>query len=165
MSLHVMFRHIVDYVNWSFRLIRTKKMIEASRKSGKSFPLLKLQTWGWKRFDSCWLEDLTPNFKCFKLLQKVKWNIEVKREPDLRLDKLFRKLEFKLRSGLPDGLPPEKFVNHVIEVEKGSTPPHHRSHQLFPVEKKAAKEYLQSLLTKGKIRRSMSPYGAPMFFV
>ena len=33
------------------------------------------------------------------------------------------------------------------------------------MELKAAKEYVEDLMKKGKIRTSKSPYGAPLFFV
>lgn len=37
--------------------------------------------------------------------------------------------------------------------------------QLSPAERKAVIEYVEDLLKKGKIRRSKSPYGAPLFLV
>lgn len=88
-----------------------------------------------------------------------------KREPDLRLDKLLRRFESVFRSELPDGLPPRKFLNHAVEVEKELEAPHCRLYQLSLVEQKAGKKYIETFLKKGNFRRSNLPYGAPLFFV
>lgn len=93
-------------------------------------------------------------------LQKVKVG-----KQDARTSALLKKYECVFRSELPAGLPPERSVEHTIEVEKRSKPPHRPLYQLSPAEFKAAKEYVEDLLKKGKIRRSKSPYGAPLFFV
>lgn len=69
------------------------------------------------------------------------------------------------RSDLPNGLPPRREVDHEIEIEENSTPPHRGIFQLSPAELLATKEYVTDLLRKGKIRPSKSPYGAPLFFV
>jgi len=90
----------------------------------------------------------------------------VKKPPDdKKLDKLLQEYSSVFRSELPDGLPPKRLVEHEIEVEKGSKPPHRPLYQLSPVELRAVKQYVESLLKSGKIRRSKSPYGAPLFFV
>lgn len=82
-----------------------------------------------------------------------------------KLDGILQKYKEVFRSELPDGLPPKRLVDHEIEVEEGVKPPHRPLYQLSPAELKACKEYVESLLKKGKIRRSKSPYGAPLFFV
>ena len=62
-------------------------------------------------------------------------------------------------------MPPKRSVEQTIEIEDGSKPPHRSLYQTSPAELTAAKEYVEDLLKKGKIRRSKSPYGAPLFFV
>lgn len=69
------------------------------------------------------------------------------------------------RDDLPAGLPPKRSVDHTIEIEEDSKPPHRPIFQLSPAELLATKEYIVDLLKKGKIRPSRSPYGAPLFFV
>lgn len=54
---------------------------------------------------------------------------------------------------------------HAIEVEAETKPPHHPMYQLSSAEQKDAKDYIEDLLKKGKIRRSKSPYGVPLSFV
>ena len=101
------------------------------------------------------------------IIRESKPDLEkMKREKsNSRLDNIIHKYKEVFRSELPDGLPPERLVDHEIEVEKGLKPPHRPLYQLSPAELKACKEYVESLLKKGKIRRSKSPYGAPLFFV
>lgn len=93
-------------------------------------------------------------------LKKVKKGVK-----DHKLDLLLEKYECVFRSELPAGLPPKRSVEHAIDTEDGAKPPHRPLYQLSPVELEAAKDYVEDLLRKGKIRRSKSPYGAPLFFV
>jgi len=66
---------------------------------------------------------------------------------------------------LPEDLPPKRRVDHVIEVMPGVAPfakaPHRMSHEKL----KELKVQLEELLTKGYIKLSKSPYGAPVVFV
>jgi hypothetical protein len=66
---------------------------------------------------------------------------------------------------LPEDLPPRRRVDHAIEVMPGVEPfakaPYRMSHE----ELKELKVQLEKLLTKGYIKPSKSPYGAPVLFV
>lgn len=84
---------------------------------------------------------------------------------DEDLKKLKKEFKSVFTDELPTGLPPKRDVDHKIEVEPGSTPPHRGMYQLSPAELLATKEYITDLLRKKKIRPSKSPYGAPLFFV
>ena len=67
--------------------------------------------------------------------------------------------------GLPPGLPPERAVNHTIELEPHQQPPHRGIYPLSHDELAELKKQLNELLEKGFIRPSTSPYGAPILFV
>lgn len=66
---------------------------------------------------------------------------------------------------LPSGLPPERDVDHQIDILPGIKTPRRPIFQLSPAELLATKEYVADLLSKGKLRPSKSPFGAPLFFV
>ena len=123
---------------------------------------------GVKKFRQMLRKKSPDKFQVFQLVaRRVPSELDnvKKGKQDSRMDALLKKYECVFRSELPSGLPPERGVEHTIEVEEGSKPPHRPLYQLSPAELKAAKEYVEDLLKKGKIRRSKSPYGAPLFFV
>jgi hypothetical protein len=66
---------------------------------------------------------------------------------------------------LPEDLPPRRRVDHAIEVMPGVEPlakaPYRMSHE----ELKELKVQLEEFLTKGYIKPSKSPYGAPVLFI
>jgi hypothetical protein len=63
------------------------------------------------------------------------------------------------------GLPPERDVEFVIELQPGTTPISRRSYRMPPKELAELKTQLQDLLDKGFIRPSSSPWGCPALFV
>ena len=66
---------------------------------------------------------------------------------------------------LPKGVPPEREVQHQIEIELGSKPPYRPPYRLGPAEQDELEEQIKDLLAQGFIRPSCSPYGAPVLFV
>jgi hypothetical protein len=66
---------------------------------------------------------------------------------------------------LPPGLPPERAVEHSIEVIPGQTPPCRGIYPMSELELRELKAQLQELLRAGFIQPSVSPYGAPVLFV
>ena len=69
----------------------------------------------------------SKNVEVYQVItREVKPDLEkVKRDKSNRkLDAILHKYEEVFRSELPDGLPPKRLVDHEIEVEKGSKPPH-----------------------------------------
>ena len=88
-----------------------------------------------------------------------------KRNCNPTLEAILQQYHAAFKSELPKGLPPEKAVDHEIEIEDGAKPPHRPLFQLSPVELVACKEYIQDLLKEGKITPSRSPFGAPLLFV
>ena len=78
---------------------------------------------------------------------------------------LIQKYSDVFKASLPPGLPPERDVDHCIEVENSTKPPYRPLFQLSPAELAATKQYIVEMIDNGKIRPSKSPYGAPLFFV
>jgi hypothetical protein len=64
-----------------------------------------------------------------------------------------------------DKLPPLDGKQHAIELEEGSSPPYSPIYNLSEKELGVLREYLDSALEKGWIRKSTSPAGAPILFV
>lgn len=75
--------------------------------------------------------------------------------------------EFKdvVIDGLPAGLPPEREVEHSIELIPGQSPPCRGIYPMAESELKELKAQLKELQDAGFIRPSTSPYGAPVLFV
>jgi hypothetical protein len=63
------------------------------------------------------------------------------------------------------GLPPDRDVEFVIELQPGTAPISKRSYRMPPKELAELKKQLQELLDKGYIRPSSSPWGCPALFV
>jgi len=63
------------------------------------------------------------------------------------------------------GVPPERDIDFVIDLEPGTKPISIPPYRMAPAELKELKEQLEDLLKKGFIRPSVSPWGAPVLFV
>ncbi|KZV26694.1 hypothetical protein F511_31305 [Dorcoceras hygrometricum] len=63
------------------------------------------------------------------------------------------------------GLPPYREVDFSIELMPGTQPISKAPYRMAPIELKELKDQLEDLLTKGYIRPSVSPWGAPVLFV
>ncbi|KZV49595.1 hypothetical protein F511_15455 [Dorcoceras hygrometricum] len=63
------------------------------------------------------------------------------------------------------GLPPYREVDFSIELLPGTQPISKAPYRMAPIELKELKDQLEDLLTKGYIRPSVSPWGAPVLFV
>ena len=63
------------------------------------------------------------------------------------------------------GLPPQREIQFAIDVVHGATPTSITPSRMPPMELKELKLQLQELLEKGFISSSVSPWGAPVFFV
>ena len=66
---------------------------------------------------------------------------------------------------LPHSLPPQRNVDHKIDVIPGSEPFKRGIYPLSQQQLKVLREELDRLLELGLIRPSISPYGAPVLFV
>jgi hypothetical protein len=63
------------------------------------------------------------------------------------------------------GLPPDRDVDFVIDLNPGNAPISRRAYRMPPKELAELKTQLQELLDKGFIRPSCSPWGCPAIFV
>ena len=63
------------------------------------------------------------------------------------------------------GLPPDRAIEFVIELIPGTEPISIPLYRMAPAELKELKVQLEELLSKGFIRPSTSPWGAPVLFV
>ena len=63
------------------------------------------------------------------------------------------------------GLPPEREVESTIELIPGTEPISIPPYRMTPAELRELKAQLEELLSKGFIRPSISPWGAPVLFV
>jgi hypothetical protein len=63
------------------------------------------------------------------------------------------------------GMPPDRDVEFVIELQPGTTPISRRPYKMTPKELAELKVQLNELLDKGYIRPSSSPWGCPALFV
>ena len=63
------------------------------------------------------------------------------------------------------GMPPNRDIEFVIELQPGTAPISKRSYRMPPNELAELKVQLQDLLDKGFIRPSSSPWGCPALFV
>jgi hypothetical protein len=63
------------------------------------------------------------------------------------------------------GMPPDRNIEFVIELQPGTTPISKRAYRMPPKELAELKTQLHELLDKGFIRPSSSPWGCPALFV
>lgn len=64
-----------------------------------------------------------------------------------------------------DQLPKHTKYDHSIPIEEGKSPPFGPVYGMSPTELDTLKEYIDDMLSKGFIRKSESPAGAPVIFV
>ena len=62
------------------------------------------------------------------------------------------------------GMPPDRDIEFVIELQPGTAPISKRSYRMPPNELAELKIQLQDLLDKGFIHPSASPWGCPALF-
>src|SRR6185295_524528 len=78
---------------------------------------------------------------------------------------LLRRFQDVFPKDLPAGLPPQRAVDHRIELQPGQDPPFGPQYRLSFEDQEELKQQLVELLAKGFIQPSTSPYGAPILFV
>src|SRR5437588_6402960 len=86
-------------------------------------------------------------------------------ELDPRVKPLLLEYKDVFPEELPHGLPPQRNVDHKIDVISGSEPFKRGIYPLSQQQLKVLREELDRLLELGLIRPSISPYGAPVLFI
>ena len=90
---------------------------------------------------------------------------EITEIPDERARTLLAQFPDVFPEKLPAELPPQRDVDHRIELEPGSAPPSRPIYRMSPLELDELRKQLDELITNGYIQPSRSPYGAPILFV
>ncbi len=85
--------------------------------------------------------------------------------PDARVTNLLKEFSDVFPTELPKELPPKRAIDFEIDLEAGHTPPSRPTYRLSTEELAELKKTLDDLLSKGFIRPSVSPFGAPILFV
>ena len=84
---------------------------------------------------------------------------------DAKLHALLERHKDTVPAELPAKLPPERNVYHTIPLKSNEPPPPRKSYRLSRPEMEELKRQVQSLLAKGYIQPSSSPYGHPVLFI
>src|SRR6202163_2243704 len=84
---------------------------------------------------------------------------------DPAVQSLLQKYSDVFPDDLPPGLPPERDVDHRIELIPGSEPPVRSPYRMSIAEQDEIKKQLAELIDKGHIRVSKSQYRSPVLFV
>lgn len=86
-------------------------------------------------------------------------------EPVVQLPEKYAEYAQVFSKANADKLPPHRPYDHTIPIVEGATVPFGPVYNLSHTELKALHEYIKENLSKGFIRRSESPAGAPILFV
>ena len=84
---------------------------------------------------------------------------------DAKLQSVLDSYKDRFPTELPSKLPPERNVYHTIPLKKNDPPPLRKSNRLSRPEVAELTTQVASLLEKGYIHPSNSPYGHPVLFV
>ena len=96
---------------------------------------------------------------------KTKFTEYLKSVENSQLKQLLSEYTDVFPDELPDTLPPKRPLDHKIELKPNSVPPAKKQYRLSDAELKELKIQIDTMLKKGLIRVSHSPYGAPVLFV
>jgi hypothetical protein len=66
---------------------------------------------------------------------------------------------------IPPGLPPNRGIEHQIDLIPGARLPNRAAYRTNPEETKEIQRQVQDLLDRGHIRESFSPYVVPVILV
>src|SRR5262249_3416554 len=92
-------------------------------------------------------------------------SVEEEGASDARADQIVAEYSDVFPDSMPTGLPPQRSVDHRIELVPGCEPPFRPIYRLAPPELEEMKRQLDELLASGFIQPSRSPFGAPVIFV
>ena len=112
------------------------------------------------------IEDAEQNDDSTNEEQVVTVNEDQTRtEYPVQVQKLLTEFADVFPKELPAGLPPQRQLDHKIELVPGAEPPHRAPYRMSPQGLDELKTQLRDLTEKGYIQPSVSPFGAPVLFV
>lgn len=82
-----------------------------------------------------------------------------------KVDRLLSVYDDIVVDDLPDELPPKREVDHEIETDDSKRPPFRRPYRLSRYEWAELDKQVKTMLARGTIRESKSPFGAPVLFI
>ena len=163
-------------LNWLARrdpAIDFKKNTISFRHQGA--PLTLFAEEEYSRLSSCLLTAVQLA-DCYRLGEVIHLAVIAAAPPDLskpatksfyqaKVDELCQEFADVLPADLPNELPPQREIDHKIDLEPGHPPPSRPTYRLSYQELDILKKQLMELLEKGFIQPSKSPFGAPILFV
>src|SRR6266487_468777 len=92
-------------------------------------------------------------------------SIEQQEKTSPEVETLLKEYQDIFPKDLPNELPSKRSIDHAIETLPGTEPPSKPTYKLSYEETAELKRQLEELLSKGFIKPSILPYGAPVLFV
>ena len=90
---------------------------------------------------------------------------QTKTEYPMQVQEILNEFSDVFPKDLLAGLPPQRQLDHKIELVPGAEPPHRAPYRMSPQGLDELKKQLKDLTEKGYIQPSVSPFGAPVRFV
>ena len=90
---------------------------------------------------------------------------QTKTEYPMQVQEILNEFSDVFPKDLSTGLPPQRQLDHKIELVPGAEPPHRAPYHMSPQGLDELKKQLKDLTEKGYIQPSVSPFGAPVLFV
>ena len=81
------------------------------------------------------------------------------------IQELIKQYQVVFSEDIPAGLPPDRGIHHAIPTEPGAKAPASKVYRLSKPQREEMERQIRTLLLKGWIRPSSSPYGSPILFV
>jgi hypothetical protein len=98
-----------------------------------------------------------------KSIEKKGVQVGLQASPKIR--SLLEEYKDVLSKKLPEGIPPNRAVDHAIDLVPGSLPIAKAPYRMSQSERKLLMDTIIELKAQGFIRESKSPYGSPVIFV
>jgi hypothetical protein len=99
-------------------------------------------------------------------MMNVEQHTEINRNTEEKVAReLYEEFRDVFPEELPKRLPPQREIDHKIDLVEGSLPVSRPTYRMSPVELDELKKQLDEALANGQIRPSKSPFDAPVLFV
>ena len=104
------------------------------------------------------------NYDELNSIAKSMINGDINKIENQEMKRLVEEFKDVFPEELPKGIPPERIIDHKINLEPNAKPPYKNYYRMSPKDNEEVKEHLTEMLNQGFIRESHSPYGAPVLF-